>query len=289
MSRAAPSGVLAVVLGVGGCLGASQEHAEVRLRIAGAPVTGPFPTTRDWSVELERADLAFGPLYLCAGYRAGALCDTARLEWLDSVVVDGLDPGHRDAGVLLGTSGSVRSWMYDLGIVSLLTQQTPRALSAAEELGGNSVVLAGSARKNAHTIGFSLELPIAQTAEPGVPVIRKSTRDPFAEDVTGGETLTVGFDPRQWVRDVDFDALVEDAVCAPAGPRTVCAGTIELTCADTGATESERNCAELDAACIRGVGCTGHLRFGAESQGYRAVVASLVAGEPPSFDWATSE
>jgi hypothetical protein len=281
--------VLTVVLGAVGCLDTGPQHAEVSLRVTGASSSDPFPTTTDWSVELERADLAFGPLYLCAGYRAGALCDTARLEWVDSVVVDGLDPGHRDAGTLRGTSGSVRSWMYDLGIVSLLTQQRPRALPAAEALGGNSVVLTGSARKNAQTIGFSLELPIAQAAQIGVPVVLKSTGDAFEHEVLGGETLAVHFDPRPWVRDVDFDALVEDASCTPAGPRIVCAGATELTCADTGAAESERNCMELDMACVRGTGCSATVRFDADSQGYRAVVGALVAGAPPIFEWTTSE
>jgi hypothetical protein len=252
VSRFAKVGMLTVVLAAAGCLDTGQERAEVRLRVTGASITERFPTVTEWSVELERADLAFGPLCLCAGYRAGVLCDTARLEWVDSIVVDGLDPEHRDAGVLRGTNGSVRSWMYDLGIVSLLTQQAPQALPAAQALGGNSVVLAGNASKNAHTIRFSLELPITQTTELGVPVVRKSTGDAFEHEVFGGETLSIHFDPRPWVRDVDFDALVEDMDCAPAG-------------------------------------CTAAVRFDADSQGYRAVVGALVAGEPPTFEWTTSE
>ena len=79
----------------------------------------------DVSVTIDRADLAFGPLYLCAGATAGDLCDTARFEWLDSAVVDTTLSDPVKVGELSGVTGTVRSWMYDLGLSSQLTREAP--------------------------------------------------------------------------------------------------------------------------------------------------------------------
>lgn len=211
---------------LGSCIDTGQAPATVPLRAAGTAVTEPISSKNDWTVELTRADVAFGPLYLCAGTQAGALCDTARLEWLESVVIDALDAESHAAGELEGVTGPVRSWMADLGITSLLTQQDPLVLAAAQELGGRSLVLEGVARKMPHTIGFRVEIPIEQEkdGEIGVSVLRKSGSEAFEHDVTGEEeALTVRFDPKPWARAIDFDAVVRDLDCADDG----C--TIELT------------------------------------------------------------
>ncbi|MEY4544715.1 MAG: hypothetical protein RL685_910 [Pseudomonadota bacterium] len=237
------------------CLDTGQDRASVPLRLAGA-TPSVLELASAWSVELSRAELAFGPLYLCPGFQAGSLCEIARLEWTESAVVDGLDPSARDAGLLKGATGPVRSWMYDLGISSLLTQQQPLALSAALELGNNSVRVEGIARNGVHAIPFLVELPVQQEeqTEVGVSVVRKSGSDRFEHDVTGDEAaLTVRFDPAGWVQDIDFDALVEDAPCG------------------TGA---------------GGSGCVDQVRFAPDSQGYRAVRGALTAGERPAFEWS---
>jgi hypothetical protein len=281
-------GLVIVALAAVSCVDTGQDRVDIPLRVAGTAVAEPVPAVNGWLVELTRAELAFGPLYLCAGYQAGSLCDTARVEWVESAIVDALDPEAVSGGALHGVTGPVRSWMYDLGITSLLTQQRPVALSAARDLGGNSVVIEGVARKDQHAISFVVELPIQQeeATEIGASVVRKSGSDRFEHEVTGDETaLTVRFDPRPWVHDFDFDALVEDAVCAPGGPAIVCNGVTERTCDVDGATVEQRDCAELGMACLRGSGCSAELRFAVESQGYRAVRTALVAGERPTFEW----
>lgn len=283
--------VLPFTLAIASCVDVGQEPVSVAMRVAGTSSEGPASAANGWSIELDRAELAFGPLYLCAGYQAGSLCDTARAEWGGSAVVNALDAEAHDVGALTGVSGSAHSWMYDLGITSLLTQQRPNVLPAAESLGGNSVRLEGVARKAAHEVPFTVELPVQQEAatEIGVCVVRKSGSDRFAHELSRNDSaLTVRFDAAFWMRDVDFDELVEDASCAPGGPNVVCAGTTELTCSSEGLLDAQRDCAAEGLACIRGQGCVERVRFEPGSQGHRAVRSALVAGARPAFEWSAT-
>lgn len=200
---------LLVCLLVAGCAETGAVEIAVPLAVAGT-ATEPFEGRDGWHISLHRADVAFGPLYLCSGHQAGELCATARAEWLGSVVVDALDPEPTTAGNLTGTSGMTRSWMYDHGITSLLTRAEPLALEAAEALGGSSVVIEGTATRDGERVDFVAEVPVRQTeaTERGVPVVRKSTSDLFEHDLTGQEArLIVRFDPRPWLEGVDFDPL----------------------------------------------------------------------------------
>jgi hypothetical protein len=192
-----------------GCIDTSQRPIDLPLRLVGTAPTDPL-FVGDWTVTLTEARLAFGPLYLCAGVQAGTLCETARAEWLGSAVVDTLSETEIEAGRLRGVSGPVRSYMYDLGITSLLTQQSPLVLDAAAALGGSSLVLRGTAIRGTDTVRFGIDLPVHQEAgtEIGVSVVRKSGSDPFSYELTGGESgLTLRFDARAWVSQIDFAAL----------------------------------------------------------------------------------
>jgi len=195
-----------------GCNNSGVVEIAIPLEVAGTGVGGSFEGQDGWQIELSRADLAFGPFYLCSGVTAGELCDTARAEWIGSVVVDTLDDQPRRAGHLEGVSGFARSWMYDLGITSLLTQQKPVPLDAAEALDGSSVVLEGTASREDVAVSFRAAIPIQQAEETeiGVPVIRKSTSEAFEHEVTGDESgLLVRFDARPWLSDVDFSSLAD--------------------------------------------------------------------------------
>lgn len=199
------------------CSEAGQQHASVPLFVAGAEVARPITATGDVQVTIERAQLAFGPLYLCAGFEAGDLCDTARLEWLDSAVVDLLDAAPRQVGMLEGTTGSVRSWMYDLGISSQLTRDEPFVLSAATELGGASLLISGHASSGDISLTFTTAVVIEQGAEVerGVPVIRKRTSDPFGHDVTHREAgLWLHFDAVPWIESLNFGSELESCMAA---------------------------------------------------------------------------
>lgn len=283
--------VTSFVVATFGCVDVGQELATLPLYVAGTAIEGPIGTTQGWSIEITRAELAFGPLYLCPGFQAGSLCDTARVEWLESAVVDTLDPKSHNAGTLNGVTGPVRSWMYDLGFTSLLTQQKPVALAAAEALNGNSVRLEGRARKDAYEVPFVVELAVQQEEETevGVSVVRKSGGERFEHEITGAQSaLTVRFDPRPWFIDVDFNELVEETPCSPGGAPIVCAATSELRCSSDGATLAQRDCTAEGLTCLRAIGCIDRAQLPAESQAARAVRNALAAGTRPTFEWATA-
>ena len=288
--------VLRVALATGGlallalgCAESSQTRVQVPLEVQGTASTGPRLALGAVPVTLTRADLAFGPLYLCAGTQAGSLCETARIEWLDTVVVDALDPAPQAAGDLYGVSGVVQSWMFDLGISSQLTRDEPFVLEAAEALGGHSLVLEGSAEVSGITLPFVAQVPVQQTnaTERGVPVVRKSASDRFREDVNGSErALQVRFDPASWLLSVDLRPYVEFETCAPAQTGVRCDGLVEWTC-DAGGANTSRDCSALGQVCVAGQGCAEHVVLEPGSEAFRALRNALVAGARPTFIWVT--
>jgi hypothetical protein len=276
-----------VVLALSGCAETGQDRTRVALFVAGTDVSEPIVAVGDVLVTIDRAELAFGPLYLCAGTTAGDLCDTARLEWLETVVVNTMAPEPASAGELEGITGPVQSWMYDLGISSQLTRSTPFILPAASELGGASLVLEGRAAVAGIELPFSASVPIQQTddTELGVPVVRKSTSDSFFRDVRDRESgLVVRFDPGAWVRRVDFRPYAAAEVCVPAGPAVACDGTVELSC-EAETELSRRDCSELGQVCLPGLGCAEELSIESDSEAFRSLRNELVSGGRPSFDW----
>lgn len=270
------------------CIDVGPAQVEVPLYVAGTSIEGPIAGRGGAQIELTRAELAFGPIYLCAGTQAGELCETARLEWLDAIVVDVRDPEPVEAGPLRGLEGTVRSWMFDLGLVSLLTQEQPLILPAAEQLGGASLRLAGRASVDEVVIPFSLAVAITpeQGTERGVPVIRKSGNQAFEHEVDVGEPgLLIRFDAAPWVTEIDFASLLEQASCMPAGPERVCAGQTEQRCDSEGNLIESRDCAALDQVCVRARGCVDEVELERDSQGHRAVRNQVVAGPRPTFEW----
>jgi hypothetical protein len=202
-----------------GCIETLGSRIELPLELAGSAASEPFAGQGGWTIELTRAELAFGPLYLCGGAQAGSLCDTARLEWLGSAVIDALNPEPQAAGQLEGETGFVRSFMYDLGITSLLTLQEPLPLDAAIALGGNSVRLEGVARAT-EDLPFLFEIAIQQQeqTEIGVSVVRQSGAEGFEHDVSRRDAgLIVRFDPRPWLQSVDFQGALESGAAFAPG------------------------------------------------------------------------
>lgn len=279
--------LLLVAACAAGCSDTGQQPTSVSLFVAGSETIGDVVAIGDVSITVERADLAFGPLYLCGGTSAGDLCDTARLEWLDTVVVNALDGTPTPAGELSGFTGPVRSWMYDLGISSQLTRSAPFVLNAAHSLGDASLVLEGYAIVNDIELPFAVAVPIEQTdaTELGIPVVRKSTSDAFFQEVNGDESsLLVQFDATTWVQNMDLRPYVTNDNCLEEGPALTCDGTLEKAC--DGATElSNRDCAESGEVCIPGRGCAAQLTIERDSEAYRGVRNSLVSGARPFFEW----
>lgn len=205
-----------VVMGCSVVIGCSDDDVTVRdieLRVAGSRASA-IAGRDGWTIELETARVAFGPLTLCPGRSAGEFCETARGEWVDAVVVDALEPRAKRAGYVVGTAGPVLSFMYDYGIVSLLTRNTPYITDAARELDGNSIALRGCATKLGQEVCFTSSAPVAQTnqTERGVPVVRVGGLRGLT-DLTQISRLTVTFDPASWVSTIDFDAVAQEFEC----------------------------------------------------------------------------
>jgi hypothetical protein len=224
----------------------------VPLYVSGTELAGPIAAVGDVMLSIERAELAFGPLYLCAGTQAGELCDAARLEWLGSVRIDLKDPDPRRAGTLSGTTGRVRSWMYDLGISSQLTQNEPFVLDAAQKLGGASLVVEGRASGGGSEVPFAVAVVVQQGAEVerGVPVVRKGKGDVFNHDVTGSEPgLWVQFDASAWLSRLDLRSELAKSACATEGD------------------------------------CSEPLRFAPDGVAYRGLHNAVVSGRRPELNW----
>ncbi len=196
------------------CVDTGVSSTSAELFVAGD--TSLAISARDgWQLTLERAQLAFGPLWLCPGNTAGELCDVARAEWLESVVVDALDDKANSVGEIWGNAGAVRSWMYDYGLVSRLTHKEPYRTEAADVLDGNSVRIRGCATKEVRKLCFELELPVAQstTAEQGVPVVRVSGNGSALAHFGSVRRVTALFDAADWLQTVDFEALALQQAC----------------------------------------------------------------------------
>ena len=235
---------------------------------------------------LERADLAFGPLTLCAGFQAGDNCESALAEWRDAVVVDTLNPAPTRVGELVGVTGSARSYMYDLGFVSLLTTSTPLALPAAEALGGSSFVVEGFAEVEGTTIPFSARAVLTQSAsvERGIAIIRSGPDVAFSRELDASNApLTVRFAPSAWVRDIDFTALVQRLACAP-NVDVVCDGQLEQRCAADGTVQSAVSCTDVGQVCQPNTGCVERIELAPGSQALSAIRTALLAQTRPTFE-----
>ena len=270
------------------CVDVGQTPVDFPLYLVGTASEGEIAGRDGVTLELERAELAFGPFYLCAGANAGDLCEAARLEWLESTVLDVLDPNPRLAGQATGVSGPVNSYMFDLGISAQLAQNQPLVLPAAAELGGVSLVLEGRAFVDDQALNFSARVAAQQQEETelGIPVIRSTSEEPFGHEVEAGEAgLLVRFDASEWVTQIDFRRLLEASSCAIAGPVFACSEGLEQRCGDDGSVTAERDCSELGLPCVTGLGCTDTIEFQSDSQGHRAIRNQLTAGSRPSFRW----
>ena len=194
--------------------------------------TAPDPFTKDgWEVTLGEATLGFGPIYFCATDSAlSSRCEVAVLEFLDGVTLNGLEPAPQSIGSLSGTTGTVRTAFFDYGIVWLLTQPLPEALSGVP--GGPAVVRSENPSyvPEGHSARFSgnatcvadpeiccpgeATCPASYAFEANVDVLVVNAGTPavnglrtLQEITTEPRTLTITFDPTAWWRSVDFSRL----------------------------------------------------------------------------------
>lgn len=262
------------------CTQSSQERVSFDLFVQGTE-TRTMVLADGTELILERADLAFGPLYLCPGTQAGALCDSARLEWTESVVVDALDPARQDAGKVSGVTGPVRSYMYDLGYVSLLTTDELQMQEAADELGA-SLVLSGTAILQNDSapleVPFFIAVVVSQSedTEQGQPVVRKSASGFFEHEVDRSTTgLTLRFDPAPWAQSLSGVDFRDHVRCTDAQGMGGVGGDTSTT-GMAGASISLGGAANA-AEC--------EVRFDSGSAAHRALRQALMVGRRPDFVW----
>jgi len=198
--RAAP--LLALALLACGSTGAEPFAYPIAAVGVGADA---FPVG-DWQVTLTRADLALGPIYLCATAAASPdLCAVAVGEFADVAVLDALAPAAVELGEVAALPGDVRSAMLDYGI-SWFTTQTEATPDRAL---GNSARLAGTAVRGDTTVTFDARVDVLPPlrGSPALVGVRARVDEPGPDS-----RLLLRVDPRAWLLGVDFDAL------AAAGP-----------------------------------------------------------------------
>ena len=255
---------------------------------------------------LDQAKLAFGSLYFCAGTNAGDLCENAQAEWLGSVVINLLNDQVVPAGDLIGHSGMVRSWMFDLGLSSLLTHRKPYELEAAQELGGASLVLSGRILKISEgdsndeekkELPFSLSMKIQQNDETelGVPVIRKSASTVFEHDLSSNDSsLLIQFSLESWLKKLNFSSYfsTETLLCEEMRLEDVeshlapsCNGTIEQYCDPETGELQMRDCSQFAQYCLPDFGCMEELELTNKTQQYRTIRNAVLLEGRPNFIW----
>lgn len=274
-----------------GCVDTGIERTTVGLSARGTAASASFIGRFDVPITLTRAEVVFGPLYLCGGTVAGELCDEALAQWSDAALIDALSDAEVSLGRMDALTRRARSYMYDLGIVSrLIAPADPLVTEAAASLSGASVALAGQARPAGKVIPFSASLPVAQVGdevEPGVPVVRSTVDDAIDHEILPGgrSRLTVQFDPSTWLAQADFNALAQEATCA-SGSGPVCQGNMEQTCGTDGSVTASRDCAALGQVCLHRIGCTAEVVFTDSDQLGRSLILGLTAGQRPTITFS---
>lgn len=125
-----------------GCTQSPQEPADYdAVAVADA---SSVVTVGDWSIQLTRADLAFGPVYFCASVSgSSSLCEASIAEVASIARLDGLSTTPQPLGRVHGFTGSIRSASYDYGITWFDTQTDATPASVAP--GGHSMHFEGIA------------------------------------------------------------------------------------------------------------------------------------------------
>lgn len=184
------------------CGDTSQQRLRIPVRFEGSQ--RDFLMLAEARFTLSRAELAFGPLYLCATEGADVeLCDVALGELLETVTLDALSPAQVEVGTLAATTGSVRSALYDYGFSWLLTEQAPRASPGAPE--GHSLVLEGVVTRAERTLQLTARVDIRPLAAGDAALNALAT----SRELSPGDQLILRVDPYRWLSRINVDKLFE--------------------------------------------------------------------------------
>ncbi len=199
--------VLAALLGSFGCGDTPSTTAVSYALLADVDIAETI-SAGDWTIELTRADVAFGPVYFCAANFGGAsLCDVAAGESLDDVVLSGIAPQETLLGTVHGLTGPIRSASYDFGIHWFPTQSGPTASRL-----GHSLVVEGSFVRGVTRAPFFL----AVDANPQYAGARYApTRKVEAEVTRETKAVHAAFSVSAWLRALPIEELVTASGGAP--------------------------------------------------------------------------
>lgn len=190
------------------CVETGRAYVELPLLASG---TGETRVEQgEWTLELARADVAFGPLYLCATESASPeFCESAVLELTEAVTIDALDPAPQELATTFGVTGTVRSAMWDYGISWLATQPRARPLEGAVDGERSASFELRVTHEDGRAFDVRAELEIAPSAR-GIVVVRGQRVR--AHDVTSSDdALRVRVDPIAWWSRVDVERLAARA------------------------------------------------------------------------------
>ncbi len=157
------------------------------------------------TVALERAELAFGPLYFCAASSGSStLCGSALEEMTEVARLDALSPRPQRLGTVRGYSGEIRSASFDYGLHWFDTDFAVTPSPSAPE--GHSLVIEG-------TLAEPGQAPVPfRLAVDAVPQFQGQRAMPTSEAVasitSSAQRLEIRFDVEAWLRQIDFKELL---------------------------------------------------------------------------------
>ena len=208
------------------CSGTGQPDVDYA---AFAAPEAPAAITADhgWSVTLDQATVAFGPVYFCASESGSAtLCQTAIGELLTTTAFDALDLTPRALGTAHGFIGKIQSASYDYGIHWFLTDEAPTPAAVAP--GGHSAHFSGMAVKAGKTVHFTADVDVV----PQFQGQRAAPSQVASANIAGeGQRLDIQFAVDHWFEHVDFDEAPtdQDPYLISAGSRNHGAIVIGMT------------------------------------------------------------
>jgi hypothetical protein len=155
-----------------------------------------------FTVQLTKAQVGIGPLYVCASARSSSdLCPSAVAELTSSMTVDALDTMRQRIGTMHALTGNARSVGFDYAITWPTSLARAQALRGAPE--GHSAVFEGRAERADRSFDFHAEVDAAPALRGTRAVQGLPTRVDLAADVT----CELELDPIAWWSQVDFEAL----------------------------------------------------------------------------------
>lgn len=201
------SAVLLLLGLVSGCGTTGGGEVAIPLIAGGASDARSF-TASGWSVTMDDARIALGPMYFCATTSADLEnCPAAMAELRGAVTVDVLDGTTDTLGTLVGRAGTLRSGMWDYGRPFLLPASEPTPIAGA--IDGHSARFSGTASNGATSFRFVAVIDVDASMSGLAAVAGVRTTHTLVDDA---DALTVRFDVIDIVGRLDFDALATQAV-----------------------------------------------------------------------------